>query len=266
MYRVITLLTDFGVKDHYVASMKGVILSICPTATIVDISHEVPKYSVRTAAFLLKCVYKYFPRGTIHVAVVDPGVGTARRPIAVKSSNYIFVGPDNGVLMMAAQEDGVKGVYVIENPKVMRRYISHTFHGRDIFAPTAAYLACGFKIDDVGRRIEDFLVPSFSKAKMEEGAIDGEVVHIDDFGNIITNITAKDLKRLGLGIEGKALVEIGGKRRSLRLVKSFGYARKGEIVLIIDSEDLLEISVNMGNASKRLNVKIGDRIRIELDS
>ena len=266
MPKIITLLTDFGLKDHYVASMKGVILDIYPYAVIVDISHDVPKYSIRTAAFILKCAYKYFPRGTIHVVVVDPGVGTQRRPIVVKTTNYYFVGPDNGVLMMAAQEDKIKEVYMIENPEFMRREISYTFHGRDIFAPTAAYLARGYSVKRVGRSVEDYIVPSFSRAKIKNRSIEGEIVHIDDFGNVITNISANDLKLLDVEIGEKVLVEIGGNELKLRLVKSFGYAEKGEMVLIIDSGNLLEISINLGNAAEELKVDIGDQVCIKLRS
>ena len=228
MSKIITLLTDFGTKDHYVASMKGVIFDICSSVTIVDISHEIPKYSIRTAAFILKCAYKYFPKNTIHIVIVDPGVGTGRRPIVVETTRYLFVGPDNGVLMMAALEDRIKNVYVIENPTFMRKKISYTFHGRDIFAPTAAYLACGYSVKNVGKRIEDYVIPSFSRAKIEQNSLKGEVVHIDDFGNIITNISADALKSLGISIGERILVKIKEKEMKLRLVRSFGYAKRGK--------------------------------------
>lgn len=155
---------------------------------------------------------------------------------------------------------------MIENPEFMRREISYTFHGRDIFAPTAAYLARGYSVKRVGRSVEDYIVPSFSRAKIKNRSIEGEIVHIDDFGNVITNISANDLKLLDVEIGEKVLVEIGGNELKLRLVKSFGYAEKGEMVLIIDSENLLEISINLGNAAEELKVDIGDQVCIKLRS
>jgi len=260
MRGVITLLTDFGSKDHYVASMKGVILNICPRAIIVDITHDVPKFSISTAAFILKCSYKYFPKDTIHVVVVDPGVGTKRRAITVETRNYVFVGPDNGVLMMAALDDGIRRVYSISNPEILRDKISFTFHGRDIFAPVAAHITCGFKIENVGERIDNYLIPDFVQARKYDKTIEGEVVHIDDFGNVITNITRRDINSIGLNYGEKVNLRINDKEYVLPFMETFGCLEKGQPVLIIDSEEYLELCVNLGNAAELFKAKIGDRI------
>ncbi|MEM0344344.1 MAG: S-adenosyl-l-methionine hydroxide adenosyltransferase family protein [Thermofilaceae archaeon] len=262
---VITLLTDFGARDHYVGSMKGVILSIAPHAVIIDITHCVPKFDVRAGAFLLKAAYKYFPPGTIHVAVVDPGVGTQRRSIAIKTNSYIFIGPDNGLLAPAALEDGVQEVRLIENPRLTRGKVSRTFHGRDIFAPVAAYLACGLPFEEVGPLIEDGLnVPSFAHPEVRAGYLACEVMYIDDFGNVVLNATANDVERAGLTYGTMCRIELKG---SLEIVAPFlptyGYVAEGETLLLINSEDHLELAVNKGNAATRYGLATGDRVAVK---
>ncbi|MEM1523550.1 MAG: SAM-dependent chlorinase/fluorinase [Thermofilaceae archaeon] len=262
---VITLLTDFGYRDHYVGSMKGVILSIAPHAAIVDISHCVPKFDVRAGAYLLKAAYKYFPQGTIHVAVVDPGVGTQRRSIVIKTSSYIFIGPDNGLLAPAALEDGVQEVRLIENPRLTRGKVSRTFHGRDIFAPVAAYLACGLPFEEVGPLIEDGLnIPSFAQPEIKAGYLACEVLYIDDFGNVVLNATASDVGRSGLTYGTRCKIELKGSVEiEAPLLPSYGYVVEGETLLLINSEDHLELAVNRGNAAVRYGLATGDRIVIK---
>ncbi|MEM2914122.1 MAG: SAM-dependent chlorinase/fluorinase [Candidatus Bathyarchaeia archaeon] len=194
---VITLLSDFGLRDPYVAEMKAVIISICPTAIIVDISHEIKKFDIRMGAFVLAESAPYFPEGTIHVAVVDPGVGTKRRPIIIETKQSIYVGPDNGLLMLSAQREKIKHVYEIANPKYMRKDVSDTFHGRDIFSPVAAHLAKGIAASDLGPEICDPVVPGFVKPVVLNSEIEGEFIHIDDFGNLVSNITLRDLEEIG---------------------------------------------------------------------
>ncbi|PVX23581.1 MAG: hypothetical protein CW691_10170, partial [Candidatus Bathyarchaeum sp.] len=195
---IISLLSDFGNRDPYVAEMKAVILSINPETRIVDITHEIEKFSIRMGAYVLASASPYFPKKTVHVAVVDPGVGTKRRPIIVETCRSFYVGPDNGLLMLAAQKEGIKSVYVICNPKYLLSIVSNTFHGRDIFAPSAAYLAKGIKPSDFGPAIQDYVFPEFVKPCTKNGQLVGEVLHIDDFGNIISNISAQDLDHYNL--------------------------------------------------------------------
>jgi len=262
MGRVVTLLTDFGTRDHYVASMKGVILSIAPGATVVDITHGVPKWDVRAGAYLLRCAYKYFPRGTVHVAVVDPGVGTGRRALAVETRDYYFVGPDNGLLMPAALEDGVVRVVSIENPRYMRPAVSHTFHGRDVFAPAAAHLALGVDIRELGPEVTDYAVPGFARPRVGEAEVSGEVVYVDDFGNAATNVTLDDLGAAGLGYGDSVEVETPRGTFAVRLVRTFGEVGEGEPLLLVNSEGFLELAVNRGRGSDYFGVSPGTPIRV----
>jgi len=259
---IITLLSDFGLKDSYVAEMKAVILSICPEAHIVDISHEIKKFDIKMGAFLLARAARFFPKGTVHVAVIDPGVGSERRSIIVETERGFYVGPDNGVLMLSAQMDGVKHVYLIKEQKYMLRRISKTFHGRDIFSPVAAYLASGIPPSEFGPEIFDPIMPNFAKPKVSGNLIEGEIIHIDDFGNIITNITHSDIESLGIK-EGEILgVRLGYKDLKIKLCSAYSEVQINTPLTIIGSADFLEVSVNQGDASKFFGVKVGEKISI----
>ena len=260
---VITLTTDFGLRDPYVASMKGVILSICPEARVVDISHEVPKFDVRAGALIMAQAAPWFPAGTVHVGVVDPGVGTARRAIVVVSEHYVFVGPDNGLLMLAAKRDGLRTVYAIENEELMLDKISRTFHGRDIFAPVAARIASGLEPSEVGPEVGDYVMPSFAEPRIEGPRALGEVMYIDGFGNIITNISEEFLAKLGLGDGSYLRIRIGDEDLELRLCSAYGEAGPGELLAIVDSWGMLEIAINLGNAARELGVKPGQAVAVE---
>ena len=263
---IITLLSDFGLRDPYVAEMKAVILSICPEAYIVDISHEIQKFNIRMGAFVLASATPYFPSGTIHVAVVDPGVGTKRRSLVVETKRCLYVGPDNGLLMLSAQRDEILHVHNIRNQRYMLPRVSRTFHGRDIFAPAAAYLARGHPPSEFGPEIYDHLIPKFAKPHFREGKLFGEVMHIDDFGNIISNISMKELEKVGVH-EGYPLrVKLGGRALELRLCSAYGEVPVKTPLAIVGSHDFLEVSVNQGNASKAFRVKTGALIRISLPS
>lgn len=269
-HSIITLLSDFGLKDSYVAEMKAAILSICPEACIVDISHEVRKFDVRMGSFLLLRASRIFPKGTIHVAVVDPGVGTERRPIIVETSRAFYIGPDNGLLMPSARMDGIKHIYLISNRKYMFNRISRTFHGRDIFSPAAAHLAKGVPPSEFGPEIFDPVIPSYAEARFNEdiggeGLIEGEVIHIDDFGNIITNIAYSNLMQLGIAEGDFLIIEIRNKSFKLKLCEAYGSVPKNEALAIIGSCNLLEISVNQGKASKLFGVKVGEKIFVSRD-
>ncbi|RLI10868.1 hypothetical protein DRO33_05085 [Candidatus Bathyarchaeota archaeon] len=260
---MITLTTDFGTRDPYVASMKGVILSICPEATVIDISHDVPKFDIRAGALIMAQAAIWFPPGTVHVGVVDPGVGTARRAIVVETRRYAFVGPDNGLLMLAATRDGLKAVYAIENEDLMLSEVSRTFHGRDIFAPVAARLASGLEPSQVGPEIQDYVVPSFARPELREGRALGEVMYIDGFGNLITNIPEELLARLGLRDGSRLAVRLGGHELELRLCSAYGEAKPGELLAIIDSWGMLEVAVNLGSAAGRLGARPGEPVEVK---
>jgi len=255
---IVTLLSDFGLSDPYVAEMKAVILSICPTAVIVDITHQIRKFDVRMGAFVLAQATPYFQEGTMHVAVVDPGVGTKRRPIIIETKRSLFVGPDNGLLTFSAHREGISHAYEIANPKYMLKSTSRTFHGRDIFSPAAAYLAKGVPASNFGPEIKNLVMPSFARPGIQSGEIRGEVIHVDDFGNIITNIASKDLKELGIEEGKNLLLTLKKKGLTLRLCSAYGEVSSGMPLTIIGSSGFLEVAINRGNASQFFKAKAGD--------
>ena len=259
---IITLLTDFGLRDPYVAEMKAVILSICPDAKIVDISHEVRKFDVRMGAFILAQAARYFPEGSIHVAVVDPGVGTERRPIIAETNRNLYVGPDNGLLMLSALKAGLRCVYGITNPKYMLRKVSRTFHGRDIFSCAAAHLANGVSPSEFGPAVENPIVPEYAEPKIVGDEIIGEVIHVDGFGNIITNISVADLEEIGIREGDELKVRIKDKTTILILCAAYGEVQVGEPLSIIGGSGFLELSINQGNAANEFNINAGEQIRV----
>ena len=258
MAKVIGLLTDFGTRDYFVASMKGVILSIDPSAVIVDISHDVPSFNVRRGAFILWATYRYFPRGSIFVAVVDPGVGTARRAIAIRGRNYYFIGPDNGVLTMAALDDGIVEVREIRNPRVMLGEVSQTFHGRDIFAPAAASIGL-IPFEDYGPVVEDYVKLQLPRPRIVGNVAETEVVYIDKFGNAYTGVRNVDgFVNYGDEVE----VRVKGRAYRVRVVKSYGYVNRGELALLFNSMGFLELSINQGNLAEELGLVEGDEVAL----
>jgi S-adenosylmethionine hydrolase len=259
---IITLLSDFGLKDPYVAEMKAIILSIHPQTHIVDITHQIEKFSIRMGAFVLASATPHFPLGTIHVAVVDPGVGTKRRPIIVETKRNFYVGPDNGLLMLAAQKEGLRHVYHVNNPQYMLHRVSRTFHGRDIFAPVAANLARGRSPFEFGPEIQDYAVPEFAKPHVGEGELLGEVLHIDDFGNIISNISEEDLEKIGIREGCSIRVKLDRTMLTVKLCSAYGGVPARTPLAIIGSNDFIEVSINQGNASLMFKAKIGDSLRV----
>ena len=259
--RIITFLTDFGRKDHYVASMKGVILGINPACTLVDISHEVRPHDIREGALTLANAYSYFPKGTIHLAVVDPGVGSSRKPVLFMTKDYFFLGPDNGVLSLAAEKDGVKKAIVLSNQSFFRLPVSETFQGRDIFAPVAGHLSAGIQPELLGDRIPSWVNLDLGEPRIVKGDLVGEISHIDVFGNIVTNIHQQALNRFA---KKRPMVISVGRRMIRGLKRSYWEARKGELLALIGSGDFLEISVREGNAEKTLKSRQGDKVRIQL--
>jgi S-adenosylmethionine hydrolase len=253
---ILTLTTDFGLSDHYVGSMKGVILGICPRVQVVDISHQVSPYAIAEGAFLIAQAYRSFPRGTVHVVVVDPGVGSERRPILMEAAGQYFVAPDNGVLGMIFAREKHK-VRVNSNVQYFRQPVSQTFHGRDIFAPVAAHLAAGVAPSRMGKVIADYVRPPFEKPR-QTGARTwtGEILKVDRFGNVVTNFPADDFPSL----EQLAI----GRSKARRLVRSYAAARAGELVAIAGSSGYLEVSVNRGSAAKKIGCRSGDACQIRV--
>ncbi len=251
---VITLLSDFG--DVYPASMKGVILSINPSANIVDISHSIPRHDINAGAFVLLATAGYFPSDTVHIAVVDPGVGTERRGVAIKAESakagiHYFIGPDNGVLIPAARDIGNFEVYEITNKNLFRKNISGTFHGRDIFAPIGTHISKGLDIKNVGKRIFDFVELNFGEGKKKDDGVEGRVIFVDSFGNIVTNISS-DI----VDFQHNDVLEIRGKQ--VLFQSSYGFSGEGEPLALMGSHGFLEIAINRGNAALFFNKKQGD--------
>jgi len=259
---IITLLSDFGLRDAYVAEMKAVILSINPDARIVDISHEVEKFDIRMGAFVLASAAPYFPEKTVHVAVVDPGVGTKRRSIIIQTKRSVYVGPDNGLLVLAARREEVSHVYHIKNPEYMRQKVSTTFHGRDIFAPVAAHLSMGCSPSQFGPEIKDYTVPEFAKPCRKKDELIGQVMYVDDFGNVVTNISSKDLEELEISVGDLLHVREGRKTFDVRFCSAYGEAPAETPLVVVGSHDFLEISINQGSVSKTLNLKVGNSVSI----
>lgn len=254
---MITLTSDFGLKDPYVAEMKGVILTLNPQATIIDVTHNVEKFNIREGAFVLFSAALYFPKETVHLAVIDPGVGTARRAIIIQTKKGFFVGPDNGVLMLAAQEQSIEHIYEISNPKFMFPQVSSTFHGRDVFAPAAAHLDKGIKPSEFGLEITDTVKPKFASVERRNNSLVGEVWHIDDFGNIITNISHNDLPKNRM-----VNVKLQCVLQNISFGKTYAQVKPHEPLALVGSHGFLEIALNQGNAAQKFHAKAGDKIEV----
>ena len=258
--KIITFLTDFGTKDGYVAQMKGVALSITD-ARLIDITHDIIPHNIREGAFTLRSVVPYYPTGTVHVAVVDPGVGTERKGILITTRKHILVGPDNGLLMPAAHFLGDFIVYEISNEKYTPNPISSTFHGRDIFTPVAAHITNGVPFEKIGSRINDFVDLDFGQGVIENNTSTGRVVYIDRFGKVVTNINGNILPK-GLVYKKKNILFAGENCIEIPFVRSYGFVKKRELLATIGSSNFLEISVNQGNAAKKLSIKEDDELKI----
>ncbi len=254
---MITLTSDFGLKDPYVAELKGVILTINKGANIIDVTHEVEKFNIRMSAFLLASAAPYFPNGTIHLAVVDPSVGTERRGILVQTKQGFFIGPDNGILLLAAQNQEITHAYKLTNPKFMLPKVSSTFHGRDVFAPAAAYLDMGVKPSKFGPEINDLVIPDFTIVKQRNGVFIGEVLYVDSFGNIITNIHQKKIAQAR-----NVKIKLQKNSLNVNLGKTYANATPQEVIALIGSHGFLEIALNQANAAEKYHVKSGDSVEV----
>ncbi len=258
---IISLLTDFGNKDGNVALMKGVIWNIAPHVQIVDICHMIQPQNVTEAALILYHAAPYYPPKTIHVVVVDPGVGTTRRAIALRWGEQFFVGPDNGVVTLLLEyakklKQSVECVN-LDKSQFWLSHVSNIFHGRDIFAPVAAHIANGHKLQEVGSSIHDELVHlTFPKPKKMGMEWQGEVIHIDHFGNVVTNIFKEHL-----GNTSKIIVKIS-KKEVQGIVKTFGDKKPGDIIALYGSDNQLIISMVNGNAAQKIGSKVGERLKV----
>jgi len=269
--RFISFLTDFGLTDAYVGVMKGVVASINPDTHVIDICHDIAPQDVRAAAFLLASSYAYFPPGTIHVAVVDPTVGSARAALCVQAGDYFFIGPDNGVVSAACYKAGRPKIYRLENEEYFLNNRSRTFHGRDIFAPAAAHLSAGAPIESMGQRMRSMKRIRLPKpvirygSKKHEQWVRGEVIHVDRFGNLITNIEPETLQK-ALPRRRRSTLNIVCSGHTIRGVsETYSDVASGRALALVGSYGLIEISVRDRNASSSLGVERGEKVKIELE-
>ena len=252
---VVTLTTDFGVRDPYVAEMKGVMLGLHPHLLFVDITHEVESHDVGGAALILDAASRFFPPGTVHLAVVDPGVGSARRGLVVTADDAVFVAPDNGLLTPILARGAWKA-FEVSAPDLRLPRVSRTFHGRDVFAPAAAHLAAGVAPERFGGIVDDPVRLPWPDVHTVGGAVSGAVVHVDRFGNLITSITAEALDRLG----AEASIHIAGRR--LSLVGTYADLPRGGVGALVGSSDRLEVAVREGSAAAVLRARRGTPVAV----
>jgi S-adenosylmethionine hydrolase len=258
---IITLTTDFGYKDPFVGVMKGVISGINPRAQIVDLTHGIPPQDIMAGALVLRHSVAYFPRDTIHLAVVDPGVGSARRPLLMKIGAQYFLGPDNGLFSLVAANKPPDAVYELSNPSYHLQPTSLTFHGRDIFAPAAAHLSLGIEPTELGDAVDHYVRLRWPPIVKNAKGMDGEIVYIDGFGNLVTNVEARDLEmlpkeRLSVSLRD---MTIGG------LAPNYAAGDKDRCIALTNSWGLLEIAMYKASAQQHTQAKIGDPVRISVN-
>lgn len=258
MSPIITLTTDFGLQDHYVSAMKAVILGICPDIRFVDVSHQIPPQDVMAGAWVVRNAAMIYPAGTVHLVVVDPGVGTSRHPVAIQIEDQFFVGPDNGIFSLIVDEFRYKAVRLTEK-KYWREIPSNTFHGRDIFAPVAGHLAKGVPLDKLGEPLEELVTYRWAVPISDKDGILGWIIHIDRFGNLISNIPASLIDE-AVGSSGIRIYV--GNTILDELVSTFGAVSDGEPAAYIGSSGTLEIAINKGNAREMLGVEKGAQLSI----
>jgi hypothetical protein len=262
---IITLCTDFGIQDEYVGVIKGVILSVNPAVSIVDLSHSIPPQDVIGAAYLLRASYACFPKGSLHAVIVDPGVGTGRAIVAARCDGYLFLAPDNGLLPLVWGKRIPKELVEVENSDLFRKPVSRTFHGRDIFAPVAAYLAQAPELRRIGRSIDPSRLQRLKHhgpSLDPERGITGNIVAIDRFGNLITDIEASLLDRLASGSAFRQMAIRLGNHRIQGLTDRYADGAPGEAIALIGSRNCLEVAVNCGNAAETLHAARGDGVRV----
>ena len=260
----VALLTDFGLRDHYVGALKGAVLEACPAATLVDVAHEIGAHEVMEGALTLAAAVPSFPVGTVFLAVVDPGVGGARRALAAEAGGHRFVGPDNGLLSLALEDRPGARVHAITNGALFRREVCPVFQGRDVFAPVAGRLAQGLTLEDVGPAISDpvsLAVPALARPRPGEWS--AVVLHVDRFGNLTTNFRKADLDAIVRALpEGEAGIEVELEGNSIPLARAYCDVAEGALLAVLGSSGRLEIAVNRGNAARLLGVARGAAVTV----
>lgn len=260
MRPIIAFLTDFGTRDHYAGVMKGAVLSICPDATIVDVTHELPAHDLPAAAYELAATYRYFPAGTIFVAVVDPGVGSSRRGVAVEAGDWRFIAPDNGLLTLVLRELQPKKAVELTERRYARPTISRTFEGRDRFAPAAAWLGKGIAITALGRPAHDLVTLDLPVLEETREDITGAVVRIDRFGNAVTNIDHRTYERLAAG---RSVVIVAGGKPVDRIVSTYAEIERGEVCALFGSTDHLELASQAASAAELRGLTLGTPVIVQ---
>jgi S-adenosylmethionine hydrolase len=257
---IVTLLTDFGERDGYVGIVKGVLLGICPAARIIDLSHDIAPQDVTEGALVLASAVAYFPPRTIHVAVVDPGVGTERRAVLIETDGFVLIGPDNGLLSLAAERGAVRSVVHLDRPNYHLASRSETFHARDVFAPAAGHCALGVPPAELGTPVDGFQRLALPKPRLLDDAIEGQVIHVDRFGNLVCNVRREDVdgfraERISITIGNVQLPEVS---------PHYSAVREGKALALWNSWGRLEIAVRNGSASRQLRARCGDRMQVKL--
>lgn len=261
---IIALLTDFGTRDYYVASMKGVMLQINPKITLIDVSHEIRSQDLFSGAFLLRQTLPYFPLDTIFVAVVDPGVGSSRRILGARYSGRIVLAPDNGLLSLVHRDAELQELRLIENRRFFGAQVSATFHGRDIFAPVAAHLSRGVPLEQFGPPADRIEILNIPRAALKSsGEIDGQVLLVDRFGNLITNVSELDISAARSPKRGQPFEVWLGDRRIGPIRTTYSDVAGGEALALVGSAQLLEISINQGSAAERFGAEAGAPVRLQ---
>ncbi len=259
---IITLTTDFGLADHYVGTMKGVLLNICPDARLVDISHEVPAFSIYAGAYAIAQAAPFFPPGTVHVVVVDPGVGTSRKAVLLEAEKQYFIAPDNGVLSLIFLRHRNAKIWEITNRRLWRNSLSNTFHGRDLFAPVAAALANGSaRPDDVGSQLEEIItLPDLQPAETQPGFWRGRVLSVDHFGNVITNFLCAEFREIMQG----DFALLAREQKIVEFRTTFGQAPDGLCFAYCGSSEYIEIGMNQRSAAQYLEIAPGDTVALRV--
>ena len=259
---LIALLSDFGSRDHYAGTMKGVMLGICPGATLVDITHDIPAHDVLTGALQLGAAYRYFPAGAIFLVVVDPGVGSSRRGLAAEAGGYRFVAPDNGVLTAVLREEPPRKLVELTERRYARPTVSRTFEGRDRFAPAAAWLAKGIQLSALGRPAADYHQLDLPLPRVEDHVMSGEIVLVDRFGNLVSNIDRRTFEAFA---RGQPVSIVADGHTVGRLVSTYSEMGPGELCALFGSSDHLELAVNAGSAERQIDGRRGTRIEVRRD-
>ncbi len=255
---LITLTTDFGLQDSFVGTMKGVILGITPDARLVDLTHDVPPQDVRAGAYALYAAYRYFSAETVHLAVVDPGVGSARRAVALRTSWGTFVAPDNGLLSLVLSRETVDEAVALENPAYRLPHVSRTFHGRDVFAPAAAHIARGVPLAELGPAVTDLATFPVSRPVSRGHTLIGQVIYVDRFGNLVTDVLEADLT-------GPVATVAAGSARIAGLSDTYAAVAPGQALALIGSAGHLEIAVREGSAARTLGLSVEDPVTVTFD-